>query len=197
MTDNANEGAERSFLFIVGSGRRGGNTETLARIAAGQLPPDLPQRWIHLGDLEMPAFRDTRQRDEPVAEPAGVERLLLGETLAATDLVLVTPLYWYSLASSVKLYLDYWARWERLPSVDFKARMRGKTLWAVTVMADEDLAVADPLLRVLELSAGYLDARFAGALLGSGSWPGDITKDEVAVARARSFFDLESNLVPR
>jgi hypothetical protein len=57
MTDNANEGAERSFLFIVGSGRRGGNTETLARIAAGQLPPDLPQRWIHLGDLEMPAFQ--------------------------------------------------------------------------------------------------------------------------------------------
>ena len=46
-------------------------------------------------------------------------------------------------------------------------------------------------------TAGYLDARFAGALLGSGSWPGDITKDEVAVARARSFFDLESNLVPR
>jgi NAD(P)H-dependent FMN reductase len=190
-------GNERSFLFIVGSGRRDGNTETLARIAAGQLPAHLQQRWIQLSDLEMPAFRDTGHRDEPVAEPAGAERLLLDQTLSATDLVLVTPLYWYSFSSSMKLYLDYWARWERLPEADFKARMRGKTLWAVTVMADEDLAVADPLRQVLELSAGYLGARFAGALLGSGSWQGDIARDEAAVARARNFFDLASNLTPR
>lgn len=33
MADN--EGVERSFLFIVGSGRPDGNTEALARIAAG------------------------------------------------------------------------------------------------------------------------------------------------------------------
>jgi hypothetical protein len=66
--------------------------------------------------------------------------------------------------------------------------MRGKTLWAVSVMADEDLRVAEPLLRVLELSAGYLGARFAGALLGTGSWPGDVLQDARAVARARQYF---------
>jgi hypothetical protein len=89
----------------------------------------------------------------------------------------------------VKLYLDYWACWERLPHAEFKDTMRGKTLWAVSVMADEDLSVADPLVKVLELSAGYLGAAFKGALLGTGSWPGDVLNDAGAVQRARSFFD--------
>lgn len=179
----------RRFLFVVGSGRAGGNTETLARLAAERLPADVVQKWICLRDLALPPFRDSVRKGDPVAAPAGTERMLLDETLAATDLVLVSPLYWYSMSWAVKLYLDYWATWERLPAVDFRDRMRGKTLWAVNVMADDDLTVAEPLLKTLDLTARYLGARFAGALLGTGSWPGDILDDAAAVARARSYFD--------
>jgi multimeric flavodoxin WrbA len=175
-------------LFVTGSSRPGGNTEALARLAAAGLPADIPRRWRCLRDLELPPFRDIEHRDDQVGEPVGVERLLLDATLAATDLVLVTPLYWYSMSWPVKLYLDHWASWEWLPGVAFKDKMRGKTLWAVSVMADGDLRVADPLLKVLELSAGYLGARFAGALLGTGSWPGDVLRDAGAVARARQYF---------
>jgi multimeric flavodoxin WrbA len=190
QTDNrsAPQPASRSFLFVAGSSRPGGNTEALARLAAAELPADIPRRWLYLRDLELPPFRDIEHRGDPVGEPAGVERLLLDATLAATDLVLVTPLYWYSMSWPVKLYLDYWASWERLPGVAFKETMRGKALWAVSVMADEDLRVAEPLLKVLELCAGYLGARFAGALLGTGSWPGDVLRDAGAVARARRYF---------
>jgi multimeric flavodoxin WrbA len=181
-------GAARSFLFLVGSSRAGGNTEALARLAAERLPAGVTQRWLRLRDLELPPFHDIGARDEPVREPEGAERLLLEATLAATDLVIVTPLYWYSMSWPVKLYLDHWASWERLPGTGFKDRMRGTTLWAVSVMADEDHAVADPLLKTLELSAGYLGARFAGALLGTGSWPGDVLRDAGAVERARNYF---------
>jgi multimeric flavodoxin WrbA len=180
--------AEPSFLFVVGSSRAGGNTEALARLAAERLPAE-SQHWLHLRDLDLPPFRDTVDRDEPVREPAGVERHLLDATLAATDLVIVTPLYWYSMSWPVKLYLDYWANWERLPDANFKDTMRGKRLWAVSVMADENLTVADPLVKALELSAGYLGATFKGPLLGTGSWPGDVLKDAGAVERARSYFD--------
>ena len=180
--------AERSFLFVVGSSRVGGNTEALARLAAEQLPVE-SQHWLCLRDLDLPPFRDTEDRDEPVREPAGVERQLLDATLAATDLVIVTPLYWYSMSWPVKLYLDYWASWERLPHANFKDMMRAKTLWAVSVMADDDLSVADALVKALELSASYLGATFKGALLGTGSWPGDVLTDAGAVERARSYFD--------
>jgi multimeric flavodoxin WrbA len=184
---------ERSFLFLVGSSRAGGNTETLARLAAERLPADVPQRWLRLRDLELPPFHDIGARGDPMREPEGVERMLLDATLAATDLVIVTPLYWYSMSWPVKLYLDHWATWERLPGIGFKERMRGRTLWAVSVMADEDHTVADPLLKVFELSAGYLGARFAGALLGTGSWPGDVLRDARAVERARNYFHDRSS----
>jgi multimeric flavodoxin WrbA len=184
---------ERSFLFLVGSSRAGGNTEALARLAAERLPADVPQRWLRLRDLELPPFHDIGARDDPMREPEGVERMLLDATLAATDLVIVTPLYWYSMSWPVKLYLDHWATWERLPGIGFKERMRGRTLWAVSVMADEDHTVADPLLKVFELSAGYLGARFAGALLGTGSWPGDVLRDAGAVERARNYFHDRSS----
>ncbi len=36
-------------------------------------------------------------------EPDGAEHLLLDATLAAIDLVIVTPLYWYSMSWPVKL----------------------------------------------------------------------------------------------
>jgi multimeric flavodoxin WrbA len=195
MTTGAAAPTERRFLFVVGSGRSGGNTEALARLAARQLAPQVVQCWLCLRDLELPPFRDASGRDDPVSAPAGVERMLLEETLAATDLVIVTPLYWYSVSWSVKLYLDYWANWERLPEVDFKTRMRAKTLWAVTVMADEDQQVAAPLLDILALCARYLKANFAGALLGSGSWPGDILRDTDAVERARNYFDYSASRV--
>ena len=180
----------RRFLFLVGSGRGGGNSETLARLAARELPPAAEQCWLHLRDLGLTPFRDASHRDDPLASPEAAERLLLDQTLDATDLVIVSPLYWYSLSWSVKLYLDHWATWERLPDVDFKVRMRGKTLWLVCVMADEDKQVAQPLLKVLELSAGYLHARFAGALLGTGEWPGDVLEDHDAVTRAAHYFAL-------
>ena len=179
----------RSFLFLLASARADGNTETLARLAAERLPSNVPQRWLRLDDLPLTPFRDVRHAEEPTRDPVGDERLLLDATLAATDLVFASPLYWYSMSSSLKLYLDYWSAWLRVPGVQFKDRMRGKTFWSVSALADEDPALAQPLVHSLELSAQYLHANWGGALLGNGSWPGDILKDTEALDQARSFFD--------
>lgn|GEM_PF-3979323 len=48
---------------------------------------------------------------------------------------------------------------------------------------------ADPLVKTLELSAGYLDATSRGALLGTGGWPGEVLNDADAVQRAGKYFD--------
>lgn len=52
--------AARSFLFVLGSSRPDGNTETLTRIAAEQLPTDTGQRWLSLRELPLPEFEDVR-----------------------------------------------------------------------------------------------------------------------------------------
>ncbi|MBV8932700.1 MAG: NAD(P)H-dependent oxidoreductase, partial [Kutzneria sp.] len=136
----------RSFLFVLASSRLGGNTETLARMAAEALPDSVERRWIRLRDVPLPPFVDLRHAGiQAVSTPAGNEKVLLDATLAATDVVIASPLYWYSVSADAKQYLDYWSGWMRLPRANFMDTMRGKKLWGVSVLSEEDPAQADPL----------------------------------------------------
>jgi multimeric flavodoxin WrbA len=179
----------RNFLFILASARRDGNTETLARRAAESLPPDTAQTWLRLMDLDVPPFEDIRHDGDGVyPAPTGDLKTLFDATLAATDLVFVTPLYWYSVPAAAKLYLDHWSGWMRVPGADFKARMAGKTAWAVAVISDEDPRFAEPLIGTLKFSAEYMRMRWGGTLFGYGSRPGDVSSHASALAEAERFF---------
>ncbi|MEU7137323.1 NAD(P)H-dependent oxidoreductase [Streptomyces sp. NPDC046261] len=183
--------ADRSFFFVLGSSRPDGNTEILARAAAQQLPAGIPQRWVDLTRLTLPDFQDGRHESE--SWQAGEnEEALRQATLEATDIVLASPLYWYTLSAHTKRYLDYWSGWLTAPGSDFKERMAGRTLWGVTVMADPDEAVADGLVTTLNNSAAYMGMRFGGVLFGNGSRPGQVRDDERATIRAKTFFQREA-----
>ncbi|MFF1698201.1 flavodoxin family protein [Streptomyces sp. NPDC058257] len=181
----------RKFLFVLGSSRPDGNTETLARRAAEQLPSDVEQRWLNLADHPLPDFEDLRHDSDHVRPSGNNIATLLDATVEATDIVIASPLYWYSVSATTKRYLDYWSGWLRTPGVDFKATMAGRTLWGVTALADDQPVVADPLVGTLRNSAAYLGMRFGGVLLGNGSKPGDVLKDERALTEAKSFFAQE------
>jgi multimeric flavodoxin WrbA len=187
----------RRFLFVLGSARLDGNTELLARRAAEQLPPDVEQEWIRLADHPLPDFLDIRH--DGIVRPVqptenDTIRQLLDATLAATDIVIASPVYWYSLSGLTKRYLDYWSDWLRVPGADFKATMAGRTLWGVSVLADDEPVVADPLIGTLNNSAAYMKMRFGGVLLGNGSAPGDVLKDTEALTRAKTFFAQDAPL---
>ncbi|MFI6014857.1 flavodoxin family protein [Streptomyces sp. NPDC051243] len=184
----------RRFLFVLGSSRPDGNTELLARTAAEQLPEEVEQQWIDLAAHPLPDFEDLRHDSDHIRPTEGNVALLLDATLSATDVVIASPLYWYSVSAHVKRYLDYWSGWLRTPGVDFKATMSGRTLWGVTALAHEEQEVADPLVGTLSNSAAYLGMRFGGVLLGNGSKPGDVLSDTEALARAKTFFAREAPL---
>ena len=178
-------------LFLVAGTREGGNTETLARAAAASLPPQAEQRWLRLSELPGAPFVDIRHSVGVYPAPEGHAATLAEATLWASDLVIVSPVYWYNLSASAKAYLDLWSGWLRVPGMDFKARMGGRRLWAVTVTSDDearDAAVAGPLVQSLQLTAEYMGMAWAGALVGHGNRPGDIAADSGALARAGHFF---------
>ncbi|ANS67197.1 hypothetical protein SLINC_4973 [Streptomyces lincolnensis] len=184
----------RRFLFVLGSSRTESNTEMLARRAAEQLPADVEQQWITLAEHPLPEFVDLRHDSDHVRPTEGSLGLLFDATLAATDIVIASPLYWYSVSAPVKRYLDYWSGWLRIPGVEFKATLAGRTLWGVTALAHEESEVADPLVGTLNNSAAYMGMRFGGVLLGNGSKPGDVLNDTEALARAKTFFAREAPL---
>ncbi|GGV18235.1 flavodoxin [Streptomyces filipinensis] len=185
----------RRFLFLLGSSRAEGNTELLARRAAEQLPGDVEQRWIRLAEHPLPDFTDLRHDSDHARPPADSSTgLLLDATLAATDIVIASPLYWYSVSGFTKRYLDHWSGWLRTPGLDFRATLAGRTLWGIAALADDEPSVADPYVGTLNNSAAYMGMRFGGVLLGNGSAPGDVLKDTEALARAKSFFAQEAPL---
>ncbi|MEU7424381.1 NAD(P)H-dependent oxidoreductase [Streptomyces sp. NPDC040750] len=185
----------RRFLFVLGSARAEGNTESLARKAAEQLPGDVEQDWIHLAENPLADFVDLRHDSDhvrPAADtPAG---RALDATLAATDIVIASPLYWYSVSGLAKTYLDHWSAWLRIPEIDFRAAMAGRTLWGVAALAAVEPSVADPYVGTLNNSAAYLGMRFGGVLLGNGSGRGDVLRDTAALARAKTFFAQDAPL---
>ncbi|MEU5896001.1 MULTISPECIES: NAD(P)H-dependent oxidoreductase [Streptomyces] len=188
----------RKFLFVLGSARPEGNSEILARKAAEQLPSDVEQRWLNLADLPLPDFEDRRHDDSrPRARPRPVgdnEAELLDATLEATDIVIVSPLYWYSLSATVKRYLDYWDAWLETPEVAFQDTLKGRTLWGVTALAHREEEVAEPLIGTLRNTAAFFPMHFGGVLLGNGTRPGHVLEDAEALARAKTFFAQEPPL---
>ncbi|MFG1610416.1 flavodoxin family protein [Actinoplanes sp. NPDC049265] len=180
--------APRRYLFVMGSARSGGSSETLARAAAASLPPGTAQDWKPLHESPLPAFHDAVPAGGSLDRtPEGHERVLLDATLRATDLVVVSPLYWYSVSASVKLYLDYWGLWMQAPAIGFRPRMRGKVMWAITAFGGRDESSAGPLLETLRRSAEYLDMRWGGAVVAPGG-TGTGSGFPEAQARARHLF---------
>ena len=180
---------ERHFLFIVSSARvpgAVGNTEWLAREAARHLPAGATSTWLHLNGLELADFDDRRHDVGTYPMPSGDTQRLLDATLAATDLVFVTPLYWYSFPNRLKRYLDHWSAWMRVEGLDFKPRMQGKRVWAVTTSGSRDKT--QPMFDSLALCAEFLAMDWQEPLWGQGGAPGAIEKDAVAIAAAAHHF---------
>ena len=177
------------FLFLNASTRepgQTGNTETLARHAAQALPADTEQTWLRLADLELPPFVDRRHTTGTYPMPDGDLKTLLDATLAASDLVFVSPVYWFSIPSPIKAYLDHWSGWLRVPGLDFKAKMAGKSLWIVTTSGD--LAKAQPMFDSYHLCADFLGLRWRGTLWGKGGAPDAVLADTAACESATRFF---------
>ncbi|MEU5195142.1 NAD(P)H-dependent oxidoreductase [Streptomyces scabiei] len=180
----------RRFLFVLDSHRGHGNTELLARRAAARLPADCEQEWISLAEHPLPDYDDLRHGVGSTTRPeeGGVLARLLAATYAATDIVIASPVYWFSLSSGIKRYLDHWTAWLYAPGVDFGAAMAGRTLWAVTASAGDPRRVAEPLVGTLNNLAASLQMNFGGVLHGNGTAPDDVLKDADALAHAGTFF---------
>lgn len=177
----------RHFLFLCASARPNGNTLALARRAAAALPAGTEQTWRDLTDPALPPFHDRRHGDH-YAAPKGIAADLMRDTLAATDLVFVAPLYWYGLPAPAKLYLDHWSHWMRVPATGFKAAMPTKRVWLVMAHSGSTLEQIAPAVECLRFSAEYMNAPLAGVLLGDANAPGEIAADTAALAAADRFF---------
>lgn len=160
----------RSFLFLLSSARANGNSERLARHAASALPH--PCVWVDLARQPLPAFHDTRPAPPPL--PEGDLAHVLAQMRAASDIVVVAPIYWYALPAPAKLLFDHWSGFLDTPDLGFPIWIAQKTLWLITARADPDPSVAAPIEAAVAQTARWLTMAWGGALHGIGDAPGEV-----------------------
>ncbi|MER5218517.1 NAD(P)H-dependent oxidoreductase [Streptomyces sp. NPDC002838] len=138
-------------------------TPSCSRRAAAQLPADIEQQWISLAEHPLPDFDDLRHGAGHTTRPEeGNLALLFEATLAATGIVIASPVYRYSLSSHTKRYLDHWTSWMDTPGLGFRAAMAGRTLWGVTTSAGDLPWLAEPLVSTINNWSAFLKMNFGG-----------------------------------
>ncbi len=177
-----------NLLFLVASAREPGhlgNTEWLAQKAAEALPAATPQTWLHLAQMNLPPFVDQRHTAGTYPMPEGDLRRVLDAMRAASHIVLVAPVYWYSFPTALKTLMDHWSAWIRVPGLAFKDEMATKTFQLITTSGDR--AKAQPMIDSTALCAQFFGAAWGGVLWGKGGPPDAVQTDATALAQSATF----------
>ena len=142
-----------STIALFASARRHGNTGRLIdRIAA-----ELGIAVVDLADLRMsPYDYEHRNRDDDF-EP------LMRRVLAHEQIIFASPIYWYSVAPPMKVFLDRISDYLELPElVPEGRRLRGKTGYVACTSVDD--TPSPEFMNAFRATFGYLGMTFGGAV---------------------------------
>jgi multimeric flavodoxin WrbA len=179
-----------SIAVILGSSRKGGNSERFARLALRSFA-ESEVDVIDLKEYRINTVIDQRH------DPGGFQPqeddydLVLRRVLDARVLLLATPVYWYALPSHVKAFIDRWSASLRDPSIHFRRRMMDKRIYLIAVGAEDDKSTFEPLVTSLKLTAAYLGMDFWSSVLVSVDRPGQAVTEDGERARVASLLQGE------
>lgn len=134
-------------IIFYASSRPKGNTHTIADYLATSL--DAPK--VDLSELEIAYYNYDGQYPEPDQFAT-----LITKALTYNKWLLVTPVYWYTMSTQMKTFLDRLS--DRLSDQDdFRPKLTNKQLWVVACGSDPD--PVPHFFTPFRLSAEYLLAQ--------------------------------------
>lgn len=172
------------ILAVIGSPRRGGNTEVLVEeILQGAVSNGHKFETLRLYDYEILPCLDCRgcKRAE------GGNRCVLDDGmneiypwLEWADLIIFgTPVYWYGPTAKMKLFID------RLRPFIASRKLEGK-IGMLVVPSEEGKDCCWPILQMFSMSFGYLGMKEGECILAQAYERGEIRKKPEELERARN-----------
>jgi multimeric flavodoxin WrbA len=154
-------------LAVVGSPRKGGNTEILlAKIAAGAQAGGAQVETIRLGDLQIRECDGCHAcwRGRPCSKDDDMRPLY--PRIAASDiLVFGTPVYWYGPTALMKAFIDRFVYFNNEAN---RPMVRGKRAVVAVVLEETHEPTWRPVIEFFEKSLGYLEMKLAGTIVVPG-----------------------------
>ena len=176
-------------LGIMGSPRVGGNSDILLDEAlAGAKVAGAEVEKIILDKKKISGCKDCKKCNKMgvcAIKDDMVE--IQKKILEAYAIIHSVPVYFWSMTSQMKAYLDRWCvffdeewRWQKV----YYPKMRGKRIGLITVCGDPDVNTADPIVHSFKSTAEMTKMNWLGTIMTSASDKGDIAENETAKKQA-------------
>jgi multimeric flavodoxin WrbA len=176
-------------LGIMGSPRVGGNSDILlSQALAGAKAAGAEVEKIILDRKNISGCKDCKKCNKMGTcaikdDMADIQKKIL----EAYAIIHSVPVYFWSMTSQMKTYLDRWCvffdaewRWQKI----YYPQMRGKRIGLITVCGDPDVHTADPIVLSFNSTADMTKMNWLGAVMTSAGDKGAIVKDEAALQKA-------------
>jgi multimeric flavodoxin WrbA len=154
-------------LAVVGSPRRGGNTDVLvSKIVEGATAGGAEVETVHLGELQVRECdgchacwrRRVCSKDDDM-------RPLYAKIAGSDVIVFGTPVYWYGPTALMKAFID---RFVYFNCEANRAQVRGRKAVVAVVLEEDREETWRPVVEFFERSLGYLEMEPAGTIVVPG-----------------------------
>ena len=172
------------ITVLFGGSRPAGNSAELAKMTL----QDLDYNWIDLTQYRFNPVRDVRHDEQIISSYNDDYKNIIDQVLKSDTVLLVSPVYWYSVSASMKAFIDHWSETLRDPDYpDFKEKMAQIDFRLILVGGDCPKIKARPCMHQIEYSLEFLGAALKDYLIGNANAPGEIVKDTYAVRIAEKW----------
>jgi len=160
------ENNRKRALGIVGSPRRGGNTETLVdEVLHGAKEAGAAVEKVILSELEIaPCLACDACLETGKCVHQDDMTALLGQMRRSEIWVLGTPIYWWGPSAQFKTFLDRW--YQTGPQTE--ATFRGRRVIVVIPLGDSDVDTARHTVGMLQDALAYVEAALFATVLAPG-----------------------------
>ncbi|GAF11503.1 Trp repressor binding protein [Bacillus sp. JCM 19045] len=179
---------------IIGSTRRGGNTEELAQMVTA----DIPTTIIKLSELTLHPFTDLRHTKEGFPSALDDYDQIVQAFMENDLLIFATPLYWYGMSSLMKTMFDRLSQALRDEHYgpQLKARMPSVEAIVLVVGGDQPKLKALPLIQQFHFAFDFLQMKpLSSYIIGEANQPGEIKQDYLALQQAQALNKALKNKV--
>lgn len=170
-----------SIAVIYGGTRENGNTEWLTE----QVINGISVERINLREFNILPIKDERHTESGFQEVSDDYNQVIDRVLKHDILIFATPVYWYSMSGTMKLFIDRWSQTLRDKNFpNFRAELGKKKAIVIAVGGDNPSIKALPLIQQFQYIFDFFGTSFEGYIIGKASKPGEIQNDEKAITAA-------------
>jgi multimeric flavodoxin WrbA len=156
-----------NILAIIGSPRKGGNTDILvSEIAAGAQASGAKVEILRLGDLTIEECNGCHAcwHGKPCSKDDDM-RAIYAQIAGADVLVFGTPVYWYGPTALMKAFID---RFVYFNCERHRPEIRGKQAVVAVVLEEDNEKTWRPVVEFFDNSLAYLEMKPAGTIVVPG-----------------------------